>query len=86
MENIDGVTEAAATADRELDHIDAAVSRATQALLAVQRPDGHFVFELEADVTIPAEYILFRHFLGEPADAALEAKIATFIRRQAGRA
>jgi squalene-hopene/tetraprenyl-beta-curcumene cyclase len=82
VENIDGVTEAAATVDRELDHIDAAVSRATQALLAVQRPDGHFVFELEADVTIPAEYILFRHFLGDPADAALEAKIATFIRRQ----
>jgi squalene-hopene/tetraprenyl-beta-curcumene cyclase len=82
VENIDGVTEAAGTTDRELDHIDAAVSRATQALLAVQRPDGHFVFELEADVTIPAEYILFRHFLGDPADAALEAKIATFIRRQ----
>jgi squalene-hopene/tetraprenyl-beta-curcumene cyclase len=82
VENIDGVTETGATADRELDHIDAAVSRATQALLAVQRPDGHFVFELEADVTIPAEYILFRHFLGEPADAAVEAKIATFIRRK----
>jgi squalene-hopene/tetraprenyl-beta-curcumene cyclase len=82
VENIDGVTEVGATADRELDHIDAAVSRAAQALLAVQRPDGHFVFELEADVTIPAEYILFWHFLGEPADAALEAKIATFIRRQ----
>jgi squalene-hopene/tetraprenyl-beta-curcumene cyclase len=82
VENIDGVTEVAATADRELDHIDAAVSRAAQALLAVQRPDGHFVFELEADVTIPAEYILFWHFLGEPADAALEAKIATFLRRK----
>ena len=60
----------------------AAVSRATQALLTAQREDGHFVFELEADVSIPAEFILFKHYLGEPADAGLEAKIAAFIRRQ----
>jgi squalene-hopene/tetraprenyl-beta-curcumene cyclase len=87
---MDGVTEGAATADLELAtpadpelaQIEAAVSRATQALLAAQREDGHFVFELEADVSIPAEYILFKHYLGEPADAGLEAKIAAFIRRQ----
>ena len=88
MEDMDGVTEGAATADLEraqtgeLAQIEAAVSRATQALLAAQRADGHFVFELEADVSIPSEYILFKHFLGEPADAGLEAKIAAFIRRQ----
>src|SRR5450631_3019706 len=79
---MDGVTQGAGTASPELDQIEAAVSRATQALLAVQRADGRFVFELEADVSIPAEYILFKHFLGEPADAGLEAKIATFIRRR----
>ncbi len=33
--------------------------------LAVQRPDGHCVFELEADATIPAEYILLQHYLDE---------------------
>ncbi len=82
MEQIDDVTQAPATADREFARIDAAVSRARQALLDTQRPDGHFVFELEADVTIPAEYILFRHFLGQPADALLEAKIAAFLRRK----
>ncbi len=52
-----------------------------RALLDAQRPDGHFVFELEADCTIPAEYVLFHHFLGDPADAALEAKIAAYLRR-----
>ena len=45
-----------------------------------QREDGHFVFELEADVSIPAEYILFKHYLGEPADAGLDAKIAAYLR------
>jgi squalene-hopene/tetraprenyl-beta-curcumene cyclase len=88
MEEMDGVTGLAARADLklaqtgELAEIDTAISRASQALLATQRADGHFVFELEADVSIPAEYILFKHFLGEPADAGLEAKIATFIRRR----
>ena len=43
--------------------------------------DGHFVFELEADATIPAEYVLMRHYRGEPVDAALEAKIARYLRR-----
>ncbi|MGO9239157.1 MAG: squalene--hopene cyclase, partial [Methylocella sp.] len=79
---MDVVTEGAATVNSEFAQIEAAVSRATQALLALQRADGHFVFELEADVSIPAEYILFQHFLGQPADAELEGKLATFIRRQ----
>jgi squalene-hopene/tetraprenyl-beta-curcumene cyclase len=60
------------------------IDSATQALLARQRPDGHWVFELEADATIPAEYVLLRHYLGEPVDAALEQKIAVYLRRIQG--
>ena len=61
--------------------IDQAVDRAAAALTAAQRPDGHWVFELEADCTIPAEYILLRHYLGEPVDEVLEAKIGRYLRR-----
>ena len=82
MVDMDGVTESATTADPALAEIESAVSRATQALLAAQREDGHFVFELEADVSIPAEYILFKHYLGEPAAAGLETKIAAYLRRK----
>ena len=64
--------------------LDRAVAAATDALLALQRPDGHWVFELEADATIPAEYVLLRHYLGEPVNAALEAKIAVYLRRIQG--
>ncbi len=60
------------------------IQSATAALLNMQQPDGHWVFELEADVTIPAEYVLLRHYLGEPVDAGLEAKIAAYIRRVQG--
>ncbi len=61
--------------------LDAAIASATRALLDLQRDDGHFVFELEADATIPAEYVLMRHYRGEPVDAALEEKIARYLRR-----
>src|SRR5207244_4025794 len=56
----------------------------TQSLLNLQRPDGHWIFELEADATIPAEYVLLRHYLGEAPDNALEAKIAAYLRRIQG--
>ncbi|WP_176593857.1 squalene--hopene cyclase [Sphingobium sp. EM0848] len=61
--------------------IDAAVDRAAAALVRAQRPDGHWVFELEADCTIPAEYVLLRHYLGEPVDSVLEARIGRYLRR-----
>jgi len=66
------------------DTLDIAVGRAADALGRLQQPDGHFVFELEADVTIPAEYLLLRHFLGEPDDLDLEARIGRYIRRIQG--
>jgi squalene-hopene/tetraprenyl-beta-curcumene cyclase len=66
------------------DELQASIGRATEALLGFQREDGHWVFELEADDTIPSEYILLRHHLGEPVDAVLEAKIAKYIRRRQG--
>ena len=58
-----------------------AIRAATGALSKLQKPDGHFVFELEADATIPAEYILMRHYLGEPVDASIEQKIARYLLR-----
>lgn len=64
--------------------LDRHIAQATQALLDDQRPDGHWVFELEADVTIPAEYVLLRHYLAEPVDAELERKIAIYLRRTQG--
>ena len=61
--------------------LDRAIGRAAHALGRAQRPDGHWVFELEADATIPAEYILLRHYLGEPDDLELEARIGRYLRR-----
>src|ERR1700716_2519517 len=64
--------------------LEASIASATGALLGYLQPDGHWVFELEADCTIPSEYVLLRHYLGEPVDTALEAKIANYLRRVQG--
>jgi squalene-hopene/tetraprenyl-beta-curcumene cyclase len=56
-----------------------AVEQAQAALGRLQKPDGHWVFELEADATIPAEYVLLEHFLAR-IDPVLEAKIGVYLR------
>ncbi|MEH2509663.1 squalene-hopene/tetraprenyl-beta-curcumene cyclase [Nitrobacteraceae bacterium AZCC 1564] len=61
--------------------LEGSIAAASRAVLNYRKPDGHWVFELEADATIPAEYILLRHYLAEPVDSELEAKIANYLRR-----
>jgi squalene-hopene/tetraprenyl-beta-curcumene cyclase len=60
--------------------LDAAVDRARTALLARQREDGHWVFELEADATIPAEYVMLCRFFGR-VQPEREARIGAYLRR-----
>jgi squalene-hopene/tetraprenyl-beta-curcumene cyclase len=65
--------------------IEGAIARANEGLLSEQRADGHWVYELEADATIPSEYVLLVHYLAEQPNIELERKIANYLRRrQAG--
>ena len=57
---------------------------AADSILAEQQPDGHWVFELEADATIPAEYVLMVHYFAEKPDLELERKIGVYLRRIQG--
>ena len=59
--------------------LDRAIERSVDSLLSLQHDDGHWVFELEADATIPAEYILLQHYLGT-IDTELEQRIARYLR------
>lgn len=58
--------------------LDAVLTEQRDRLSGVQQADGHWVFELEADSTIPSEYILLRHFLGTP-DPAMERRIVPYL-------
>jgi squalene-hopene/tetraprenyl-beta-curcumene cyclase len=65
----------------ELSPLESAIAAARDELIRRQNADGCWEFELEADCTIPAEYIMMLHFLGE-RDPALEAKLAAYLRER----
>lgn len=60
-------------------NLTAAINSAQAKLLSLQHPDGYWVFELEADCTIPSEYIMMMHYLDD-IDETLQAKIANYLR------
>jgi squalene-hopene/tetraprenyl-beta-curcumene cyclase len=59
--------------------LDRATAAARDALIARQSAKGFWLFELEADCTIPAEYIMMMHFLDE-IDESLEKKLCVYLR------
>ena len=65
--------------DDHLKAVESVIEDAWQALKETQHEDGHWAFKLEADATIPAEYILLNHFIGE-VEEDIEAKLANYIR------
>ena len=69
--------------DLRLAELERAIRHAANALLDLQHPDGYWCFELEADCTIPAEYILMMHYMDE-LDSQLESKIASYLRARQG--
>ncbi|MFO1247447.1 MAG: squalene--hopene cyclase [Alphaproteobacteria bacterium] len=64
--------------------VEGAIRAATDSILAQQKSDGHWVYELEADATIPAEYVLLVHYLAETPNLELERKIGAYLRRIQG--
>lgn len=56
-----------------------AIERAQNKLLSLQHSAGYWVFELEADCTIPSEYIMMMHYLDD-IDLELQRKIAVYLR------
>lgn len=71
-----------ALAPLSLNALEENIRQAQAALLATQRPDGHFVFELEADVSIPAEYVLYKAIRGDTIPANLGRKLARYLRNK----
>ncbi len=63
------------------DPVQQSMTRAAQAMLARQAHDGHWRFDLEADVTIPSEYLMLQYFFGS-VDARREQRIGRYLRRR----
>ncbi|WP_336488554.1 squalene--hopene cyclase [Methylobacterium nigriterrae] len=73
------------TQDISLEDVERGVVSATRALTRLAHEDGHICFELEADATIPSEYILFHQFRATHPRPGLEAKIGSYLRRTQGK-
>ena len=63
------------------DPLQSAIDRARTHVFAVQHADGCWCHELEADCTIPAEYVLMMHYFGE-REPLLERRIGAYLRRR----
>ena len=61
--------------------LESTIERAAQSLIGAQRPDGHWVYELETDAGITAEYIMLTHYLGEPPKLEQHQKFARYFHR-----
>ncbi len=59
--------------------LQSAIDRAAAALTRTQAEEGYWRFDLEADASITAEYVLMMHYMDE-IDPELEAQLATALR------
>ena len=78
-QTLEAVT-AQSTALATVPKLDAALGSSLRQLLDLQKTDGHWVFDLEADATIPSEYIFLQRFLGREMDADKKAKFRAYIK------
>ena len=75
--------ETATTKAADLSEIDKVVEEVQLWLAERQAKDGHWAFELEADATIPSEYILLNHFL-DKIDDQIEGKLVSYLKSTQG--
>lgn len=61
--------------------LDTTIETALNRFLSIQKDAGNWVFELEADCTIPAEYVLMYRFLGLDLDTGTREGIGRYLRR-----
>jgi squalene-hopene/tetraprenyl-beta-curcumene cyclase len=79
--HVEKIIEQASAAAETSARLTLAIQRARHALLSSQHREGYWCFELEADCTIPAEYILLMHYM-DTVHAEVQTKIAAYLRER----
>ncbi len=59
-----------------------AIDRSQRFFLTTQAPEGFWVGELQSNVSIIAEYIMFQYFLGQPSPKRLRKAVRHILRTQ----
>jgi len=65
-----------------VDRLNEVISRAGNYILSLQDKKGYWVFDLEADCTIPAEYIILQRFLQKSIPPERAALFSNYLRRR----
>jgi len=60
-------------------YLDQVAGAAASLLASRQQEDGHWVFDLEADVTIPAEYVMLQKFIGRDIDEEMSSRLSAYM-------
>lgn len=68
------------SANKFVYHLKQAINKAQDNLLKHQHLDGYWCFELEADCSITADYIIMMHYIGE-IDYELQLKLVNYLKR-----
>lgn len=63
-----------------LEHLNTTISRSVDRFLSLQDEQGYWVFDFEADTTIPSEYLMLNRFLGRELSPEFNEKICRYIR------
>ena len=65
-----------------VERLNEAIRKARDRFLSIQNEKGYWVFDLEADTTIPSEYVLLQRFLGRKIPEDLKRRFATYLRNR----
>jgi squalene-hopene/tetraprenyl-beta-curcumene cyclase len=72
--------EVEATADLEIVTVQRALHRAREYLLGLQKPEGYWLGELEADASVTAGYIPVMYFMGQELSEGRKRRILQFVK------
>ncbi|MCF8129006.1 MAG: squalene--hopene cyclase [Deltaproteobacteria bacterium] len=65
-----------------VERLNESISKARDRFLDIQDEKGYWVFDLEADTTIPSEYILLQRFLGRGVPKDLKTRVGNYLRNR----
>jgi squalene-hopene/tetraprenyl-beta-curcumene cyclase len=65
-----------------VERLNESIRRTRDRFLNIQNEKGYWVFDLEADATIPSEYILLQRFLEREISGDLKVRIANYLRNR----
>ncbi len=65
-----------------VERLNEAIRKTRDHFLNIQNEKGYWVFDLEADTTIPSEYILLQRFLGSEIPDTLKLRFGNYLRNR----